>query len=292
MNSKDITVFIRTKNEERWLADCLKNVFQQKTEFNYEVIIYDSGSKDKTLEIANNYPVKIVNIDENDFGYGSSLNQGAHLVKGKVLVSLSAHVIPLNSKWLNYLTQPLLNDNSVIATYGRQLYKAYLHPVEYWLYKDTFSLNNRTFTEWSPLCKLSNANAAYRTHVLRKFPFKNLEYGEDADWARRVISKQRQIAYVYRASAIHYHDYTLRRKWHVSVLTGKAYKQSSDSYAAVSDKKLVSILLNELLFGLIQRDRWTKLSHFKFSLPEIIYWYFYWWLYMLIKQIGIYVGYK
>lgn len=51
-----ISVYIRTKNEER----CLRNVLQAVRNFVDEIIIIDSGSTDSTLRIAEEYDARVV----------------------------------------------------------------------------------------------------------------------------------------------------------------------------------------------------------------------------------------
>ncbi len=48
MNKKKISIIIRTKNEERWSTVCLKKIYLQ-TYKNFEIILVDNFSKDKTL---------------------------------------------------------------------------------------------------------------------------------------------------------------------------------------------------------------------------------------------------
>ena len=45
-----VSVIIRTKNEERWLQQCLEKIYQQSYR-NFEIIIVDNESKDKTIKI-------------------------------------------------------------------------------------------------------------------------------------------------------------------------------------------------------------------------------------------------
>mgnify|MGYP001165351710 FL=1 len=60
--TKKCSIIIRTKNEERWIINCLRGIFSQNYK-DFEVIIVDNQSKDKTLEKAKQYPIKdIVNI--------------------------------------------------------------------------------------------------------------------------------------------------------------------------------------------------------------------------------------
>ncbi|WP_225968921.1 glycosyltransferase family 2 protein [Carnobacterium sp. 1290_CSPC] len=55
MMVSDITVIILTKNEEKNIEDCLKSL----KNFAKRIVIVDSGSTDKTIEIANKYNVDV-----------------------------------------------------------------------------------------------------------------------------------------------------------------------------------------------------------------------------------------
>jgi len=68
-----ITVLIRSKNEEMYIAETFKAVFAQKLR-DFEVILVDSGSKDKTVEIASKFDVRILKIAAKEFTYGYALN--------------------------------------------------------------------------------------------------------------------------------------------------------------------------------------------------------------------------
>ena len=59
--SEKVSIIIRTKNEERWLEQCLKKIFNQSYS-NFEVIIIDNNSKDRTIKNAKKFPEKIFKI--------------------------------------------------------------------------------------------------------------------------------------------------------------------------------------------------------------------------------------
>ena len=70
---KKCSIIIRTKNEERWITTCLKVVFTQDYK-NFEVIIIDNESVDKTVAKAKQFPIKrIVKIEKYFPGILSSL---------------------------------------------------------------------------------------------------------------------------------------------------------------------------------------------------------------------------
>ena len=51
MEKELISIIIRTKNEERWIESCLNKILDQKR-VNFEIILVDNQSKDKTIQIA------------------------------------------------------------------------------------------------------------------------------------------------------------------------------------------------------------------------------------------------
>ncbi len=58
----DISIVIKALNEEQRIAAALESALQATEAYNAEVILADSGSTDKTIEIARQYPVRIVQL--------------------------------------------------------------------------------------------------------------------------------------------------------------------------------------------------------------------------------------
>ena len=58
-----VSVLVQTYNHERYIKDCLNSILEQKTNFDFEIIIGEDNSTDKTREIciafANKFPEKI-----------------------------------------------------------------------------------------------------------------------------------------------------------------------------------------------------------------------------------------
>ena len=120
-----ISIIIRTKNEENWLKACLSRI-QTQTYQNYEIIIVDNDSTDRTVDVAKLYSVKkIVKISE--YLPGAALHLGVQSASGDILVFLSAHCVPYSNSWLNNLITPVISGESV-AAYGRQLPTSASHP--------------------------------------------------------------------------------------------------------------------------------------------------------------------
>ncbi len=78
----EISIIVRTKNEERWIAHCLEMLFKQSFQ-SFEVILVDNDSSDHTVEIAKRYDLaKVVTIKE--FMPGKAINVCKILLVGWV----------------------------------------------------------------------------------------------------------------------------------------------------------------------------------------------------------------
>jgi len=116
-----VSIVIRTLNEEKYLSELLSAIdMQEKNGFLFEVVIVDSGSTDKTLEIAKKYKARVTHINKQDFTFGKSLNVGCKFADGEYFVFISGHCVPVNKNWLQDLIDPLVK-NQYDYTYGRQI---------------------------------------------------------------------------------------------------------------------------------------------------------------------------
>ena len=83
-----LSIIIPTLNEEKYLPLLLKSIKEQNVK-DYEIIISDAQSTDKTLDIAKKNNCKIV------LGGlpGKARNEGAKVAKGNLLLFLDADVL-------------------------------------------------------------------------------------------------------------------------------------------------------------------------------------------------------
>ena len=54
-----VSIIIRTHNEERWIGSCLNSVFSQDFK-DFEVIVVDDNSQDRTVDKAKKFQIKLV----------------------------------------------------------------------------------------------------------------------------------------------------------------------------------------------------------------------------------------
>ena len=99
-NSPSATVLIRAKDEEAFLGDVL-DALEGQTVRDFDVVLVDSGSRDRTLAIARRFErVRIVRIPPERFTFGMALNAGIREARGPVIVNLSAHAVPTAPTYL------------------------------------------------------------------------------------------------------------------------------------------------------------------------------------------------
>jgi len=93
LNDKLISIIIPTLNEEKLLGKLLDQLNDQnlKSKYQYEIIISDGGSKDKTLEIAKRYTDKIVvHQEKRRQKISEGKNLGFKISSGEILVFICA----------------------------------------------------------------------------------------------------------------------------------------------------------------------------------------------------------
>lgn len=103
-------------NAEKYLEQTLQSVASQ-TYLDFEHILWDGGSQDKTLEIASRYPVQI--RQGSDVGIADAMNKGAAFAKGDYLIHLHADDFFAHPRILAYLATTLAQYPNAGWLYGR-----------------------------------------------------------------------------------------------------------------------------------------------------------------------------
>ncbi|MBD2664819.1 hypothetical protein B6N60_04091 [Richelia sinica FACHB-800] len=265
-----VSIIIRTYNEQKYLAQLLAAIHAQVFEnLFYEVIIVDSGSTDRTLEIANNFKCKVLHIKKSDFSFGRSLNIGCAAAQGDYLVFISGHCVPTNNYWLLNLVTPLIKGD-VVLTYGRQLGGETTKFSEHLLFAKFYPQESR-IPQQGYFC--NNANLAVLKSMWQLHLFNESLTGlEDMYLAKQLVSKSFPIGYVAEASVYHYHNENwqiVKRRYereaialkeimpevHITFIDFLRYFISAillDLYVAWQQKKLMGKISEIILFRLMQ----------------------------------------
>lgn len=87
-----ISIIIPTLNEEKLIANTLKQFSQSIKLYDFELIVSDNGSSDSTISIAEQYLCKIVRSDINIKNISLTRNIGFKNCNGDILVFLDADI--------------------------------------------------------------------------------------------------------------------------------------------------------------------------------------------------------
>ncbi|MCX5713494.1 MAG: glycosyltransferase family 2 protein [Candidatus Omnitrophica bacterium] len=213
----EVSVIILAKNEESHIEECLKAVVSQEGKFSYEIIVIDSGSSDRTVEITRKYPIKLVQIPFSDFGHGKTRNLGASLAQGKYVVFLNGDTIPQNRFWLSSLIKGL-DSPFVAGVYSRIYPPRDCNPIdERDVLTDRYLFSGRVkclpaqgYNKLSPeekrrLVSFHTISCAIGRDTLLQHPFSNIAYGEDLEWSMRMLNNGFKIIFAPESEVVHAH---------------------------------------------------------------------------------------
>jgi threonine dehydrogenase-like Zn-dependent dehydrogenase/GT2 family glycosyltransferase len=209
----ETSIIIRAMNEERWLPDVFAALHRQKYR-DFEVLLVDSGSVDRTRDIGAANGARIVRLRTEDFTFGHSLNVGIEAARGRYMAIISAHAIPAGEDWLELLVAPLRREE-VAMVYGGQRGHAESKFSEWKDFKRVFPATPKPVKNPAPFA--NNANSAVKKELWREHPFdEGLPGLEDIEWAKHWMKRGLKVAYEPNATVIHIHTETwaqVRRRY-------------------------------------------------------------------------------
>ncbi|MDQ1455312.1 MAG: hypothetical protein QOH28_932 [Actinomycetota bacterium] len=182
------SVIVRCKNEEAGIGPTLEGILEQRVK-PCEVIVVDSGSTDATLAVVAGYPVKVLHLPPDEWGYSRALNLGAREAMGDVLVCLSAHCPSATEDWLGNLLRHF-DEPAVAGVWGPPVRPG--RPIP----EPGPVIVQRSYHFESRLWGLSNGNSALRRSLWEEFPFdEQLPAAEDKAWGREALARGYIIVY-------------------------------------------------------------------------------------------------
>ena len=215
------SIVIRAYNEEVHIGRLLEGIKKQTIQ-SVEVIVVDSGSTDRTVEIASGSGAKIVKINPQDFSFGRSLNKGIEAADSEFIVMASAHVYPIFPDWIEKLLNPF-SDPEIALVYGKQRGNQNSHFSEKQIFISWYGEISKIPQE-NPFC--NNANAAIRKNIWLQHRYDETLPGlEDLEWAKWAIAENLKIAYSAEAEIVHVHDESWKGIHKRYLREGMAFKQ-------------------------------------------------------------------
>lgn len=112
------SIIIPNYNKGEYVKDCLDSVFNQDIKKDkYEVIVIDDGSTDNSLDIINQFPVKLLHTDRKRAG--GARNLGIDNASGEYIVFLDSDDFLANNNILTMLDKKAIGQDIIFLSYGK-----------------------------------------------------------------------------------------------------------------------------------------------------------------------------
>nr|WP_321450690.1 glycosyltransferase family A protein [uncultured Carboxylicivirga sp.] len=195
----EASVIIPVRNREKTVADAIESVLKQKANFDFNLIIVDNHSTDKTSEIIRSFKDnRIVHIipERDDLGIGGCWNRAVEDERcGKFAVQLDSDDLYIDETVLQQVVKAFYEQNCAMVVGSYQMVNFKLEEIPPGL------IDHK---EWTPDNGRNNAlringlgaPRAFYTPVLRDVKVPNTSYGEDYALGLN-ISRNYQIGRIY-----------------------------------------------------------------------------------------------
>jgi glycosyltransferase involved in cell wall biosynthesis len=184
-----LSIIVPTRNEEDIIAQTLRELHDNLTEIDHEIIVTDDASTDHTREIAAHYARIVPHIFEGRSTIGANRNNGARTAKGEYLAFIDADVfVPAPNLFFQRLIQIFEDDPNVLGvTVKIKIFK------DQSSFTDTAVLEFMGFIYWFNNNLLHSGSASGEFQMVRRSAFEKLRgydetlpVSEDSDFFLRL----------------------------------------------------------------------------------------------------------
>jgi glycosyltransferase involved in cell wall biosynthesis len=202
-----VSVVVPVKDGERYLEELLDALAREGVD---ETLVIDSGSRDRSREIARAAGVELIEIAPEAFSHGRTRNLAAERTSGELICFLTQDATPCLG-WLEAYREAFTLGERVGAAYGPHLPRA-----------DTSPMIARELTQFfagfapagDPVVQrsgdpsfLSNVNACYARACWEEIRFRDVAYSEDQAFGTDMLAAGWAKVYHPSAAVLHAHQY-------------------------------------------------------------------------------------
>lgn len=242
-----ISVIIPVFNEEQTIKRCLQALINQNIQSeNYEVVVVDNGSNDRSTQIIQKFPVKLFSENRAHNSY-MARNCGLRHAKGEIIAFIDADCIA-EKKWLKNLVEPF-QDGRVGIVAGEVLSDKPNNLIQ-GFYEHSGILKQKEKVQKN-IAAIATANVAIRKRIfdtVGNFD-ENFQWGGDNDFGIRIQKETNYlIQFDENARVYHSHRASLRGLFKHAYTYGLGKGRFSIKYS--SNKRLEDIV--EAFFTLLR----------------------------------------
>ncbi len=251
----DVSIVLPTKNAGPRLGEVLAAIGSQRTRRTVEIVAFDSGSTDGTVDRLVGAGARVTQIPPSEFNHGLTRNQAIASSRGDLVVLLTQDAVPANENWLDSLLAPFEND-AVAGTYARQIPQPDADALtrrnlERWVTgaterREQCITDRASYLRLHPmerykLCCFDDVCSAIRRSVWERIPYEWAYFGEDLDWGKKALEAGWTLAYEPEATVVHSHDRSL---WYEYKRTYVCHRRLYELFGLRTVPRLVDALRN------------------------------------------------
>ncbi len=218
-----VSVIIPAYNAEKIIGKTLEALLNQ-TYKDYEVIVVDDGSKDRTADVVKKYmkkSKKIKLVTEKNAGPATARNNGAKHSKGEILLFTDSDCVP-EKNWIEEMIRPIKGD--VVGVQGRYKILNKDKLIARFVQYEIEERYERT-KKFKYIDFIGTYAAAYRKDVFMKLGGFDTSFrrasGEDPEFSFRVDKAGYKMVFNPKAIVYHPHPDTLKR--YLKMKYGRGY---------------------------------------------------------------------
>jgi glycosyltransferase involved in cell wall biosynthesis len=237
-----VSFCIPTLNNESTIRRCLESISKQDYP-HFEIIIIDGHSRDRTIEIADQFTDKIL-YDRGT--YGSACQTGVDCAQGEIIALFDSDIVVPHDKWLRNAVQ-YFNYGPKIST----VWPLYIAPPESPLFERLYQTNMYKIMIENRIAENKGLFGGGNSLFLKKCIEdvgginRSIHWGADFEWAQRLKDQGYQVVFIIDPL---YHD-TMRsvREFARKQFTGaKTFSRSGFGLMGLSKK---DILYEHIILG-------------------------------------------
>ncbi len=222
-----VSVAIPVLDGERYLDEVLAAVSAQEVDRELEIVVVDSGSTDRSREIARAHGAVVHEFPRASFSHGGTRNLLMELARGDHVAFITQDATPAHPRWLALLLEGFEQAEDVALSFGPH----WPRPDASHMIKAEMRRHFRAWEEGGPdafhvqrlertpeglaayaaagwrLQFFSDTNGCVARWAWERIPYRPVPYAEDQLLGREMIEAGWAKAYHPRAAVLHSHDY-------------------------------------------------------------------------------------
>lgn len=264
-----ISLVIPTLDAQTEIGELLKRLLSQ-TFCPDEIIVVDSASSDSTVEIASSFDgVRVIEIDRSDFNHGLTRDMAFKESTGDIVCFMTQDAIPADNRYIENLVNPLLADNRVAISSGRQLPKKDARKFERLVRE--FNYGPRSNVRSKDDVSVMGIKAYFATDVCSAYRrssyfelggFGRTDMSEDMLMAAKAVGAGYLVAYAADARVYHSHNLTPVEQFHRNYAIGHFLEVNRELIACPSEIGEGGRLVKRVAKQLIEDRSFVELGAF------------------------------